>query len=163
MKTIHFTNRENGYYACTEPGDNSGEYVRADVARELQVIALEVLQHLENPPAGHEQCGCCVQMRHKLWDALGRPNLLDALREEWGIQWAIGTPERGYFARVAYRDLNGENFYMPLGEKISITAEDFAKIDLTQRWQPAEAMPDWAVRKRRQSLGTIATAKEGVE
>lgn len=32
MKTIHFTNHPHGAYGCSEPGDNAGEYVRADVA-----------------------------------------------------------------------------------------------------------------------------------
>jgi hypothetical protein len=34
MKTITFTNRPEGY-GCSEPGNNAGEYVRAEVAKEL--------------------------------------------------------------------------------------------------------------------------------
>lgn len=36
MKTITFIYpHHSGAYGCSEPGDNAGEYVRADVAREL--------------------------------------------------------------------------------------------------------------------------------
>lgn len=40
MKTITFYTRNGSYdrpggYGCSEPGNNSGEYVRADVARGL--------------------------------------------------------------------------------------------------------------------------------
>lgn len=39
MKQITFTSRSSGY-GCSEPGDNSGQYVRADLAKEL-LAALE--------------------------------------------------------------------------------------------------------------------------
>jgi len=67
-------------------------------------------------------------------------------REEWGIQWAMRYPGKGYFARVAYKSLNAENFYKPLGEKIGITAEQFEAITTPGEWQPAETMPDWAMK-----------------
>lgn len=47
MKTIKFTNRPYDY-GCSKSGDNSGEYVRADVAREL-VAACKAWLELESP------------------------------------------------------------------------------------------------------------------
>lgn len=41
MKTIQFTPHHTGAYGCSEPGENYGEYVRADVTRDL-LAALKV-------------------------------------------------------------------------------------------------------------------------
>ena len=35
MKRIQFKSRNAGGYGCSEPGDNSGEYVRAEVAEKF--------------------------------------------------------------------------------------------------------------------------------
>jgi hypothetical protein len=51
MKTIQFTNRPDGY-GCSEPGNNAGEYVRADVARGI-LEALKSLRSDEYRAARH--------------------------------------------------------------------------------------------------------------
>lgn len=86
------------------------------------------------------------------------------IREEWGVQWAMGISSRGYFARVAYRGINDVDFYKPLGDKIELTAEQFEAISCPGEWQPAETMPDWAVRKWEPDITTqLATVLRGRE
>lgn len=37
METVRFTTRPDGY-GCNKPGDNSGEYVSAEIARDLLAV-----------------------------------------------------------------------------------------------------------------------------
>lgn len=46
MKTIRFTDRGQ-FYGCSEPGEQSGEYVRADVAGDLLDAAEAALERID--------------------------------------------------------------------------------------------------------------------
>lgn len=59
MKTITFTcpNPRHDGYGCSEPGDHSGKYVRAEVARELleackSAVAIIPVLEVRNYPPG---------------------------------------------------------------------------------------------------------------
>lgn len=72
MKTIQFTAYPDGY-RCSEPGEQSGEYVKAEVAKEL-IGALEIaLINLRNAARlGIGNSGAIVRAETAIWNADGR-------------------------------------------------------------------------------------------
>jgi hypothetical protein len=50
MKTIRFTSRPTGY-GCSEPGEQAGEYVRAEVARDLLAACHAALKYIDSDDA----------------------------------------------------------------------------------------------------------------
>lgn len=81
------------------------------------------------------------------------PFTLIPVREDWGVQWAMGTDEDGYFARIVYRRAGDRgdvrDFYATVGEKKQLSKQDFEQLQLNpkEHWRPARLMPEWAARR----------------
>jgi hypothetical protein len=73
MKTVTFTYpHHTGGYGCSEPNDQSGEYVRADVARELLAACKSARAFIESLRVPQDIASAAEQVRqgmHRL-DAL---------------------------------------------------------------------------------------------